>query len=99
MAARQTRRFPNRNSNRDGGVRGELFDPLAHDYGERIPACQQSRSVMHITWFGHSAFRLDFAERAVLIDPFFTGNPAYVSDKAAAIKGVEHIVLTNSLPQ
>lgn len=50
---------------------------------------------MQITWFGHSAFRLDFAGKAVLIDPFFTGNPAFVSDKAAAIKGVTHIVLTH----
>ncbi len=50
---------------------------------------------MQITWYGHSAFRLDFAGRAVLIDPFFTGNPAFVSDKAAAIKDVTHIVLTH----
>ena len=50
---------------------------------------------MHITWYGHSAFRLDFAGRAVLIDPFFTGNPAFVSDRAAAIKDVGHIVLTH----
>ena len=50
---------------------------------------------MQITWFGHSAFRLDFGGQAVLIDPFFTGNPAFVSDKAAAIKGVSHIVLTH----
>ena len=50
---------------------------------------------MQITWYGHSAFRLDFSGHAVLIDPFFTGNPAFVSDKAAAIKGVSHIVLTH----
>ena len=50
---------------------------------------------MQITWYGHSAFRLDFAGKAVLIDPFFTGNPAFVSDKAAAIRGVTHIVLTH----
>ena len=50
---------------------------------------------MQITWFGHSAFRLDFSGNALLIDPFFTGNPAFVSDKAAAIKGVSHIVLTH----
>ena len=50
---------------------------------------------MQITWYGHSAFRLDFGGTAVLIDPFFTGNPAFVSDKAAAIKGVSHIVLTH----
>src|SRR6266567_3047412 len=50
---------------------------------------------MQITWFGHSAFRLDFGDTAVLIDPFFTGNPAFVSDKAAAIKGVTHVLLTH----
>src|SRR6201981_4030282 len=50
---------------------------------------------MQITWFGHSAFRLDFAGRAVLIDPFFTGNPAFVSDRQAAIHSVSHIVLTH----
>lgn len=50
---------------------------------------------MQITWFGHSAFRLDFGGNVVLIDPFFTGNPAFVSDKAAAIKGVTHVLLTH----
>ena len=50
---------------------------------------------MQITWYGHSAFRLDFGGTAVLIDPFFTGNPAFVSDKAAAIKGVSHVVFTH----
>jgi len=72
---------------RDGSqaARGELSDPPT----------RSTRSVMQITWFGHSAFRLDFGGNAVLIDPFFTGNPAFVSDKAAAIKGVGHIVLTH----
>jgi L-ascorbate metabolism protein UlaG (beta-lactamase superfamily) len=37
---------------------------------------------MQITWYGHSAFRVDFAGKAVLIDPFFTGNPVFISDKA-----------------
>lgn len=50
---------------------------------------------MQITWYGHSAFRLDFGAHAVLIDPFFTGNPAFVSDRNAAMKGVGHIVLTH----
>ena len=50
---------------------------------------------MQITWYGHSAFRLDCAGKGILIDPFFTGNPAFVSDKAAAIKGVTHILLTH----
>jgi L-ascorbate metabolism protein UlaG (beta-lactamase superfamily) len=51
--------------------------------------------MMQLTWFGHSAFRLDVGGHAVLIDPFFAGNPAFVSDKAQAIKGVDHIVLTH----
>jgi len=50
---------------------------------------------MQITWYGHSAFRLDFGGTAVLIDPFFTGNPVFVSDRAAAIKDVTHILLTH----
>ncbi len=50
---------------------------------------------MQITWFGHSAFRLDFGGNAVLIDPFFTSNPAFVSDRDAAIKDVKNIVLTH----
>jgi L-ascorbate metabolism protein UlaG (beta-lactamase superfamily) len=50
---------------------------------------------MQVTWYGHSAFRLDFGKSAVLIDPFFTGNPAFLSDKAIAAKGVTHIVLTH----
>jgi L-ascorbate metabolism protein UlaG (beta-lactamase superfamily) len=50
---------------------------------------------MQLTWYGHSAFRLDFGGKAVLIDPFFTGNPGFGGDKDAAIKGVSHILLTH----
>lgn len=50
---------------------------------------------MRITWFGHSAFRLDFAGHAVLIDPFFTGNPAFSGDRARAVAGTTHIVVTH----
>ena len=50
---------------------------------------------MRVTWYGHSAFRLDFKDQAVLIDPFFTGNPAFVSDPREAMRGVKHIVLTH----
>src|SRR6266550_4255376 len=58
-----------------------------------IPA--PGTDTMQITWYGHSAFRLDFGGKALLIDPFFTGNPAFVSDKNEAAKGVTHIVLTH----
>ena len=50
---------------------------------------------MRITWYGHSAFRLDFKDKAVLIDPFFTGNPGVGGDIAAAEKGISHILLTH----
>src|SRR4029434_1485498 len=64
-------------------------------YAEASSPAAKGFHTMQITWFGHSAFRLDFAGNAVLIDPFFTGNPAFVSDKAAASKGVSQIVLTH----
>jgi L-ascorbate metabolism protein UlaG (beta-lactamase superfamily) len=63
--------------------------------GQPKSAKEQEDATMQITWYGHSAFRLDFAGNAVLIDPFFTGNPAFKADKAAAIKGVSQIVLTH----
>ena len=50
---------------------------------------------MKLTWFGHSAFRLDLDGASVLIDPFFSGNPAFEGDVAAAAKGVGHIVVTH----
>jgi L-ascorbate metabolism protein UlaG (beta-lactamase superfamily) len=50
---------------------------------------------MKITWFGHSAFRLDFGGKAVLIDPFFTGNPSFPGDMDGAIAGVSHILVTH----
>ena len=50
---------------------------------------------MKITFFGHSNFRLDFADKVVLIDPFFTGNPAFSGDRDAAGKGATHILITH----
>ncbi|MFG1462881.1 metal-dependent hydrolase [Xanthobacter sp. DSM 24535] len=50
---------------------------------------------MKITWFGHAAFRLEFASKVVLIDPFFTGNPAFSAGRANAVQGVTHILLTH----
>jgi L-ascorbate metabolism protein UlaG (beta-lactamase superfamily) len=50
---------------------------------------------MKITWFGHSAFRLDFADKVVLIDPFFTGNPAFEGTVEKASEGVTHILITH----
>ena len=50
---------------------------------------------MKVTWFGHSVFRVDFADKVVLIDPFFTGNPAFEGDRSKAIAGITHIIITH----
>jgi L-ascorbate metabolism protein UlaG (beta-lactamase superfamily) len=50
---------------------------------------------MKLTWFGHSAFRVEFADAIVLIDPFLTGNPAFEGSVAAASAGCTHVVLTH----
>lgn len=50
---------------------------------------------MKITWFGHSAFRLEFGSSVVLIDPFLTGNPAFKGTVEEASRGATHVVLTH----
>ena len=50
---------------------------------------------MRIIWYGHSAFRLEFADKVVLIDPFFTGNPGFSGDAAEASEGATHVLLTH----
>ncbi|MBO1075486.1 metal-dependent hydrolase [Roseomonas marmotae] len=50
---------------------------------------------MKLTWFGHSAYRLEFGQSVVLIDPFLTGNPSFTGDAEAAAAGVTHVVLTH----
>ncbi len=59
------------------------------------PASTFTEDVLRITWYGHSAFRLDLAGKAVLIDPYFTGNPGFGGDREAAIKDLTHILLTH----
>lgn len=50
---------------------------------------------MRITWYGHSAFRVEFADKVLLIDPFLTGNPAFSGDPEKAGDGATHILLTH----
>ncbi len=50
---------------------------------------------MRIVWWGHSAFRLEFAEKIVLIDPFFTGNPGFSGDPVMASEGATHVLVTH----
>ena len=49
---------------------------------------------MKLTWFGHSAFRVDIAGASIMIDPFL-GNPTFKGDQKAAYKGATHVVLTH----
>ncbi len=51
---------------------------------------------MKIRWLGHSAFRIETAKAKILIDPFFTGNPAFdeaLRKEAAA--DLTHVLLTH----
>lgn len=50
---------------------------------------------MRVIWQGHSAFRLEFADKVVLIDPFLTGNPGFKGDPVAATAGATHILITH----
>ena len=50
---------------------------------------------MKITYFGHSAFRIETGKAVILIDPFFTGNPAATSGWLDASKGCTHLLLTH----
>ena len=51
---------------------------------------------MKITWYGHSAFRIDAGKAAILIDPFLTGNPSFPAEaRGAALAGLTHIALTH----
>ncbi|MCV0425149.1 MAG: metal-dependent hydrolase [Roseibium sp.] len=52
---------------------------------------------MKLTWYGHSAFKIEAEDAAILIDPFLTGNPAfpeYLSTEQVA-DGVTHVILTH----
>lgn len=50
---------------------------------------------MKLTWYGHSAFRIEFAGAVVLIDPFLTHNPRFTGSIEEAQAGVTHILLTH----
>lgn len=50
---------------------------------------------MKLTWFGHSAYRIDIPGAAILIDPFLTGNPVFSGEAAAVTEGVSHILITH----
>lgn len=51
---------------------------------------------MNITWFGHSAYALEFSGAKILIDPFLKKNASFDGSQfAKAIEGTTHIALSH----
>lgn len=50
---------------------------------------------MNITWYGHSAFRIDHGDVAILIDPFLSGSPSWGEGWEGPAQGVTHVLLTH----
>ena len=52
---------------------------------------------MKLTWYGHSAFKLEFTGTSIMFDPFLTGNPSFPDNLAVdqVTAGVTHVVLTH----
>ncbi len=50
---------------------------------------------MKLTWYGHSAFRIEFADRRVLIDPFLSGNPTWDGGWEGPAEGCTHVLVTH----
>jgi len=50
---------------------------------------------MKITWYGHSAFRLEIKEAVLLIDPFISGNETCPVSAKEAGRGATHILLSH----
>lgn len=50
---------------------------------------------MKLTWYGHSAFRVEAGGATILIDPFLTGNPSWDKGWEGPAEGVTHLLLTH----
>ncbi|NGO53384.1 metal-dependent hydrolase [Allomesorhizobium camelthorni] len=50
---------------------------------------------MKLTWFGHSAFRVEAGGAKILIDPFLTENPSWKKPWQGAAEGITHVLLTH----
>lgn len=50
---------------------------------------------MKITWYGHSAFRIETGNARILIDPFLSGNPTWNGGWEGPAEGVTHVLLTH----
>jgi L-ascorbate metabolism protein UlaG (beta-lactamase superfamily) len=50
---------------------------------------------MKITYFGHSAFRIETSGAVIMLDPFLTGNRLFNGDVKEVSKGATHVLLTH----
>jgi L-ascorbate metabolism protein UlaG (beta-lactamase superfamily) len=50
---------------------------------------------MKITWYGHSAFRVETGRAKILIDPFLEGGPWWQGGWEGPAEGVTHVLLTH----
>ena len=49
---------------------------------------------MKLTWFGHSAFRVEYGGQVVMVDPFLA-NPTHTGEHAKAYRGTNYVMLTH----
>jgi L-ascorbate metabolism protein UlaG (beta-lactamase superfamily) len=49
---------------------------------------------MRLTWFGHSAFRVEYGGAVIMLDPFLA-NPTFKGNRKAACKGATHVILSH----
>lgn len=50
---------------------------------------------MKITWYGHSAFKIEAGGASILIDPFLSGGPWWKGGWEGPAEGVTHVLLTH----
>ncbi len=50
---------------------------------------------MKVTWFGHSAFRIETGKSVIMIDPFLSGSPVFKGSVSEASRGATHVALTH----
>ncbi|MCR4265444.1 metal-dependent hydrolase [Nitratireductor sp. ZSWI3] len=50
---------------------------------------------MRLTWYGHSAFRVEAGAARILIDPFLSGNPSWGQSWEGPAEGITHVLLTH----
>ena len=50
---------------------------------------------MKLTWYGHSAFKVETGDASILIDPYLIGNPVWDGGWEGPAEGVTHVLITH----